>query len=186
MVNKLDFFKYVDAYNKVSPNQLVNIPEWTEDPEVADNWEKTYLARYILNGHSGAGIRIIEPGEIHPPAPLYVMYKKKKHEYRVHVFNGEVIDITQKKKRKGAEFLDTKIRNHKNGWVYAREDITEPEDLRQQAARAMYAVGLKFGAVDLIWNELENKSYVLEINTAPGLTGATLEKYAQAIVKDIQ
>ena len=114
------------------------------------------------------------------------MYKKKKHEYRVHVFNGEVIDITQKKKRKGAEFLDTKIRNHKNGWVYAREDITEPEDLRQQAARAMYAVGLKFGAVDLIWNELENKSYVLEINTAPGLTGATLEKYAQAIVKDIQ
>ena len=50
----------------------------------------------------------------------------------------------------------------------------------------MYAVGLKFGAVDLIWNELENKSYVLEINTAPGLTGATLEKYAQAIVKDIQ
>ena len=96
MVNKLDFFKYVDAYNKVSPNQLVNIPEWTEDPEVADNWEKTYLARYILNGHSGAGIRIIEPGEIYPPAPLYVMYKKKKHEYRVHalLLLSDVNDLT--------------------------------------------------------------------------------------------
>lgn len=190
MVNKLDFFKYVDAYNKVSPNQLVNIPEWTDSQPVAEGWQqnkKTLMARTILNGHSGAGIYVVEPDDFHvPKAPLYVMYKKKKHEYRVHVFNGEVIDITQKKKRKGAEFLDTKIRNHKNGWVYAREDITEPEDLRQQAARAMYAVGLKFGAVDLIWNELENKSYVLEINTAPGLTGATLEKYAQAIVKDIQ
>lgn len=193
MVNKLDFFQHVTAYNSTTPDRQVNIPEWTTDPGIAGDWidnkHRTVLARHTLTGHSGQGIEILTtdltPWGI-PVAPLYVMYKKKKHEYRVHVFNGEVIDITQKKKRKGAEFLDTKIRNHKNGWVYAREDTTEPEDLRQQAARAMYAVGLKFGAVDLIWNELENKSYVLEINTAPGLTGTTLEKYAQAIVKDIQ
>ena len=81
--------------------------------------------------------------------------------------------------------MDTKIRNHKNGWVYAREGITIPDDLEQQAFNTMQALGLKFGAVDLIWNEHENKSYVLEVNTAPGLVGTTLSKYVDAFVKDI-
>ena len=49
----------------------------------------------------------------------------------------------------------------------------------------MLAVGLKIGAVDIIWNELENKCYVLEINTAPGLEGTTLVKYTEAILKEI-
>jgi D-alanine-D-alanine ligase-like ATP-grasp enzyme len=119
-----------------------------------------------------------------------VQYKKKRHEYRVHFFKVgqnkfEIIDVTQKKKRKGFENVDTKIRNHKNGWVYAREDINEPQDLRTQALNAAFASDLDFGAVDLIWNEHENKCYVLEVNTAPGLTGTTLSAYVNAFVKDI-
>lgn len=150
---------------------------------------KEVLARTILTGHSGAGIKFLEPAA-KIVAPLYVQYKKKRHEYRVHFFKNkdgsyQVIDVTQKKKRKGTENLDTKIRNHKNGWVYAREDIVEPQDLRQQALLTANAVGLDFGAVDLIWNEKENKSYVLEVNSAPGLTGTTLEQYCQAFLKDI-
>ena len=190
VVNKLDFFQVIDAFNKLNEKK-VNIPEWTTDPQVVFHWidveKKTVVARKVLNGHSGAGIVLMggEHTNVITYAPLYVQYKKKKHEYRVHVFNGEVIDVTQKKKRKGAEFLDTKIRNHKNGWIYAREDITEPHDLRDQACRAMVATDLKFGAVDLIWNELENKSYVLEINTAPGLVGTTLTAYVDAILGDL-
>ena len=80
VVNKLDFFKYVDTYNRVSPNQLVNIPEWTDSQPVAEGWQqnkKTLMARTILNGHSGAGIYVVEPDDFHvPKAPLYVMYKK--------------------------------------------------------------------------------------------------------------
>lgn len=170
----------------------VNIPEWTTDFDLADTWVmngKDVLARTILTGHSGAGIKFLEPAS-KIVAPLYVQYKKKRHEYRVHFFKNkdgsyQVIDVTQKKKRKGAENLDTKIRNHKNGWVYAREDIVEPQDLRQQALLTANAVDLDFGAVDLIWNEKENKSYVLEVNTAPGLVGTTLEQYCQAFLKDI-
>jgi len=192
VVNKLDFFESVEAHNKLSPAKHVNIPEWTTDPKVVCSWidteDKVVVARTILNGHSGAGIKLLGGDNTHVVtyAPLYVQYKKKKHEYRVHIFNSEVIDVTQKKKRRDAEFIDTKIRNHKNGWVYAREDVTEPQDLREQAQRAMLAVSLKFGAVDLIWNQLENKCYVLEINTAPGLVGTTLTNYVQAILKDIK
>lgn len=193
-VNKLDFFKQVSFWNaKCAEHEQVNIPEWTDSYPQAEAWQqenKTFLARTKLNGHSGQGIIIVEPDDFHVPhAPLYVQYKKKRHEYRVHFFkhkNGyEIIDVTQKKKRKGFENVDTKIRNHKNGWVYCREGIIEPNDLRTQALNTANAVGLAFGAVDLIWNEKENKSYVLEVNTAPGLVETTLHKYAQAFIKDI-
>ena len=191
-VNKLKFFQAIDEHNKQEYTNSINIPEWTNDIQVASNWDTMYLARTKLDGHSGDGIIICEPNdEVLPSAPLYVKYKKKRHEYRVHFFknktSGEVkvIDVTQKKKRKGAENLDTKIRNHKNGWIYAREDITEPDDLRAQALLTASVVDLDFGAVDLIWNEHENKCYVLEVNSAPGLTGTTLNMYTQAIVQDI-
>jgi hypothetical protein len=194
-VNKLTFLEVIDSHNQVFKDKFVNIPEWTTDPTVVKNWligNDTVCARTILNGHSGNGLLILNPDypALVPIAPLYVKYKKKRHEYRVHFFKVgqgkyEIIDVTQKKKRKGFENVDTKIRNHKNGWVYAREDIVEPQDLRTQALNAAFASDLDFGAVDLIWNELENKCYVLEVNTAPGLIGTTLSAYVNAFVKDI-
>jgi hypothetical protein len=194
-VNKLHFFEQIEAHNKVFSMLPVNIPEWTTSKETVQLWlqnEKDVFARKTLTGHSGNGIIVLLPEHTKeiPTAPLYVQYKKKRHEYRVHFFkesNGTytVIDVAQKKKRKGFENVDTKIRNHKNGWVYAREDIIEPQDLRTQALNAAFASRLVFGAVDLIWNEFENKCYVLEVNTAPGIIGTTLQIYASAFVKDI-
>jgi len=195
-VNKLNFFQHMKAFNTVNPNCFVNVPEWTTDPKIVSEWIDTeqaiVVARKTLVGHSGEGIVLMggEHTKVITDAPLYVKYKKKRHEYRVHFLRESqttcvVVDVTQKKKRKGAEFLDTKIRNHKNGWVYAREAITEPKDLRQQALAAAFASDLDFGAVDLIWNELEDKCYVLEINTAPGLVGTTLHNYVNAFVKDM-
>lgn len=184
-VNKLEFFQQVSFWNeKCDPSEEVNIPEWTTDVEKARQMG-TVLCRTTLNGHSGAGIILADYPEDIVNAPLYVKYKKKRHEYRVHIFNGSVIDVTQKRKRKGAEHLDTKIRNHQNGWVYCRENIEEPHDLRAQAINAMSAVGLKFGAVDIIWNEKENKCYCLEVNCAPGIEGTTLQKYSDAFVQEI-
>jgi len=190
VVNKLDFFEQVTASNTVWPNCQVNIPEWTTDANTAQTWNKEFFARKILNGHSGAGIVAYNAGEFPQTAPLYVQYKKKRHEYRVHFFKDGnayvIIDITQKKKRKGFENVNTKIRNHQNGWVYAREDIYLPHDLKTQALNAAFVSRLNFGAVDLIWNEKENKCYVLEVNSAPGIEGTTLNKYVNAFVKDIK
>jgi hypothetical protein len=189
VVNKLNFFEKVTASNKVFKNCQVNIPEWTTDADIAANWETTFLARKVLTGHSGEGIVIHEPGDLLIDAPLYVQYKKKRHEYRVHFFKDNnaytLIDITQKKKRKGFENVNTKIRNHQNGWVYAREDLYIPDDLKTQALNAAFVSDLNFGAVDLIWNEYEDKCYVLEVNSAPGLVGTTLNAYTNAFVKDI-
>ena len=192
-VNKLSFFEQVTAFNQVNTTKTVNIPKWTDDWEDIETDLKNptlWFARTILNGHSGNGIIPFYDNEPIPHAPLYVQYKKKRHEYRVHFFkNGHgytILDISQKKKRIGFENVNTKVRNHKNGWVYARENIYEPQDLKQQALNAALASRLDFGAVDLIWNEKENKCYVLEVNSAPGIEGTTLQKYVEAFVKDIQ
>ncbi|NTV79325.1 MAG: hypothetical protein HGA25_09400, partial [Clostridiales bacterium] len=166
--------------------------EWTDKFDTAADWidqGRTVVARKLLCSHSGKGI-VVVPGSPNtsvglPVAKLYVLYKKKKHEYRVHVYKGNVIDVTQKKRRAGFEGRDNQIRNHQNGWVYCREGITEPADLRQLALDACTALGLHSGAVDIIWNELENKSYVLEVNSAPGIEGTTLNRYTTAILETI-
>ena len=111
-------------------------------------------------------------------APLYTQGIEKDKEYRVHVFKGQVIDYQQKKQRIGVE-SDSTIRNHSTGWVYTRISVVLPEGVKEQAIKAVDALGLDFGAVD-ICTDLEGTPFVLEVNTAPGLEGTTLEKYIEA------
>jgi glutathione synthase/RimK-type ligase-like ATP-grasp enzyme len=58
-----------------------------------------------------------------------------------------------------------------------------PDIARHEAAiNACKALGLDFGAVDLI-QDIKGNYYVLEINTAPGLEGATVANYAAAFTE---
>lgn len=178
-----------------APHQGVAIrtPEFTTDRYLAMSWlDKgfTVVERHILNGNSGAGIRLVEPvgpGEAGDEelngiqrCPLYVKYVPKKQEYRIHVCGGEAVDIQRKARRKDVadEAINWKIRNHDNGFIFARnEDGITPPDVINQAVGAVKALGLDFGAVDVIFNDKEQKAYVLEVNTAPGLSGETLQGY---------
>ena len=54
---------------------------------------------------------------------------------------------------------------------------------KEKRNAAIKALGLDFGAVDIIYNEAEDQHYVLEVNTAPGLEGTTLQKYTEAILE---
>lgn len=177
-LSAFEAFKYAD----------VQTPDWTEDINEAQSWVNdghTVIVRHVLNGHSGQGIEVVSEGEL-PHAPLYTKYKKKRAEYRVHVFQGEVIDTCQKKKlteanRAGA--VNTFIRNHTNGWIFCRDGVVPCPRREELAVKAVQALGLDFGAVDIIYNEHENQYYVLEVNTAPGLEGTTLVKYVEAVAK---
>ena len=168
----------------------VRIPEFTTERDIAAKWLAdgiTVVCRTILSGHSGAGILLVSDKDAEfPRAPLYVQYVKKQKEFRVHVAFGEVIDVQEKRKRKDVseEFqTNFQVRNHHTGWVYCREDIRQPDGLLDLAKAAVSALGLDFGGVDIIWNEKRNELYVLEINTACGLEGSTVDKYAAAFVR---
>ncbi len=48
------------------------------------------------------------------------------------------------------------------------------------AIACMQVLGLCFGAVDVLYNEKQNKAYVLEVNSSPGLSGEeTLKRYTE-------
>lgn len=158
-------------------------PEFTTDKITAKKWLSegfTIFAR-TAGGQGGSGITVCEPDtENVPTKDFYVKYIKKMKEFRVHVFNGQVIDVQEKRKKNGVE-AHKLIRSHDNGWVFCHEGIVEPVDLKKVGIDAVKACGLLFGAVDIVWNKFQNKCYVLEINSAPGLAPSSVERYAHAI-----
>ena len=164
----------------------VAIPPYTTEKSVAEEMEGDVVCRTLIRSHSGKGIviRNKESGEPLPDAKLYVRYIKKKDEYRVHVINGEVVAVHRKARLSDVpdEDVNWKIRNRGNGFTYARnEDREYPEQVREIGLKAIEAIGLDFGAADVIWNEHHKTAYVLEINTAPGLAGELVDIYAEKL-----
>lgn len=170
------------AFELWSLNGVPCVPH-TKTKAVAESWlkaGKTVFAR-TAGGQAGSGIQVIEPGDRLPEAQLYTQYVKKRKEFRVHVFRDQVLTVLEKRKKRGVE-ADPLIRSHHRGWVFCQQDIVEPDGLRVLAVDAIRTLGLDFGGVDIIWNEFKNQCYVLEVNTAPGLEGKTLELYTDALL----
>ncbi|CAH9016448.1 putative Phage protein [Vibrio phage 275E43-1] len=166
-------------------NAGVSIPEFTTSQQEAAQWlsEGTKVVeRHSLRGHSGEGINIVEPNQELSSAPLYVKYIPKQQEYRVHVAGNTIIDVQQKRRSRSVESenVNWQVRNLAGGFIFARENVEVPQQVLDQAVAAVEALGLDFGAVDLVYNTNRNTGYVLEINTACGLQGTTLENYTAA------
>jgi len=175
VANKLTFFELMEEYD----GTLIP-PFWTERESIPDE-EFPIVCRTILNGHSGSGIVLADSPNDLVDAPLYVKYVPKKDEYRIHVGRDadyyDVFSVQKKVRRHSEPSPNWQIRNHSNGFNYARNDVNPPEQVLSVARKALDISGLDFGAVDVIWNEQKQRAYVLEINTAPGLHGSTVEDY---------
>ena len=167
------------TFQTLQDNNYEYLPQWTTDLDTACDWaeEHRVYCRTLLTGCSGSGIVIADFRSDVVQAPLYTKATKHKHEFRVHVFKGKVIDVQQKKKKLGSTTVSTGIRNHSNGWIYARCDIDIPDNVLTAAVKAVTILGLDFGACDIGYRERDNKVFLFEVNTAPGLYGTTLQKY---------
>lgn len=172
------------------------IPDFTDDFNEAITWiAKGFpvVARTKLKAKSGAGIVFLEAGADFVNAPLYTKYIKKQDEYRVHFAFKKQIDV-QKKALSNTlpdgtevdrEKVDWRVRNLANGFIFKRQDIFPPADVIKQAELCFLRSGLHFGAVDVIYSKSQDRAYVLEINTAPGLEGQTVVSYAKAFEEAI-
>jgi hypothetical protein len=180
-VDKLSQFR---SFHRVN----VSAPSFTNDSNQCVGFSGSrVVARALTNASEGRGITIFNKGETPPPAPLYTEYIPKKKEFRVHVWNNEVIDVAEKRKRAGySQERDTQIRNTANGYVFCRTGVVEPNGIRELATSAVSAIGRTYGAVDIIWNEKRDKCYVLEVNSRPGMQNTTVERYAEAILKGVR
>lgn len=180
----------VAAFNALRLAEVKTV-EYTVDREVAQNWNRNEIVyeRGTLTGHSGEGITVRLAREGVADAPLYTKgIQGPRREWRVHVFEGVITYVQKKIRRNGYRDLSTyreDIRNHHTGWVYSNAFTDAPPDqVLIQAHKAVSALGLNFGAVDLI--SKNTNAWVLEVNTAPGLTGTTLETYTHNIVEFVK
>lgn len=164
----------------------VSTVEHTASKDVVNGWIEsghTVFARTLASSSQGKGIVILDYNSSDIPyASIYTKYIPKCHEYRVHVFGGKVIDFIKKKRSQSGTTSDF-IRNHSNGWIFCRQDVVLPLVVIEQATKAVAALGLDFGAVDILYKEKVNTAWVLEVNTAPGIEASTLDKYKEAILE---
>lgn len=166
----------------------VTTPEFTDDVDVARGWQggplntHQVVERHTLTGSGGEGIVLKRRNEPLTAAPLYTQYVPKTDEYRIHVMEGTVIDMQRKARNMDVpnDQVNWRVRNHANGFVFVRQNVNPPTQVIHEAVAAVNALELHFGAVDIIWNQHRNAAYVLEVNTACGLEGTTLERYAAA------
>lgn len=179
----------------------ISVPDWTTDRQIASGWlteGHTVVCRGKLNGSSGEGITLVSKADMSiddedsvdhghgekflPDVPLYTKYTKKKDEYRVHVFDGKVIDVQRKMRKKDVpdQQVDWKVRNLAGGFIFGREGVNPDDSVLQESTSAVQSLGLVFGAVDIGFH-LEEGARVYEVNTAPGLEGSTVDSYVKAI-----
>lgn len=90
---------------------------------------------------------------------------------------GDAIDLLSKEHTTS----DRIIRSNKRGWKFKGVAPTNvPKDIKKVSLAAVKALGLDFGAVDLVL-DLEGNPYILEVNSAPGLEGTAFEKWEEAL-----
>lgn len=190
----------IQTFRHMSTNDVPTV-EWTTSHDVAQGWVNEGCLVYTrtrLQGHSGEGIVMVhrDPVTIQgageafsvqrelPRAPLYTKgITAQRREFRVHVMNGVVINVQQKKRadgwRENAAYSNV-VRNYHTGWIYANGDISPNTAALDAAVAAVRACGLDFGAVDVITRH--DQAWVLEVNTAPGMQGSNLDTYVRSIV----
>lgn len=104
------------------------------------------------------------------PATHFMEFIEAPREYRVHIFLGKSIRISEK------VFDEYDPKSYTTG-----KPQHNVKHVRKAAKRAIKAVGLDFGAVDILANDTQ--CWVLEVNAAPGLGGSMPRLYAETFTK---
>jgi hypothetical protein len=173
---------------KVMKAADVNIPPtWLGTGPVPDDIIYPCLGRQDKHSH-GSDIVLclrkfdvevsIEKGCTHWTAFIPVA-----REFRIHIFDGYPIKISEKMLTDKSKFVPY-IRNFETGWTFHNPKVPVPKGTKLEAIGAVEALGLTFGAVDVVVDE-HGDSFVLEVNTAPGLIEDGVERYGKRFLVEL-
>lgn len=163
----------------------VCIPEFWDCKHLVPSFP--VIGRKVLH-QGGSGFHFIESQSQldRDNSDYWIKFEPSQMEYRVHVFNQNVIKVQRKRKQTlddgSTVDANERCRSHNNGWYFSLcdSDRVHPS-IKSEAIRAVKALGYDFGAVDVIRDPDRDKTFVLEVNSSPGLDGAGLEMYSSTI-----
>lgn len=174
-IEQYEFFKSQEIPALVFTTNQDEAKNWTQDGEVV-------VCRTLTHASEGKGIVLAESKEQVVVAPVYTKYRKKKKEFRVHIFKDKVVHVLEKRKKKDYQGeSEAKIRNLANGYVFCSDGVVEPDGLRDLALRAAKVTASDFKGVDIGYNEKKKELFVIEVNSAPGIQGTNIQRYIDAI-----
>lgn len=125
-------------------------------------------------------------------ADYYTLKRVFTTEYRIHSFSGRSIRagikvpidglslVTELGWKPNSNLVHPWIKTHAGGWRTNYEGSHGTTGLRTTAHRAVRALGLTFGAVD-IGIDSNGHSCVIGVDTAPVIEGKTITAYVRAI-----
>jgi glutathione synthase/RimK-type ligase-like ATP-grasp enzyme len=162
----------------------VDVPAHTDNKEQAMSFNFPLVGRKIRH-QGGSGFHFIEtPQQLRTDNSDYwteYIDGEDKREYRVHVFNGQVVKVQRKREIEG-ESVDYRCRSHNNGWYFSMCDINRiHSDIIRNAKLACNSLKYDFGAVDIIRIPSTNTTKVLEVNSGMGLDNQGVEQYTELI-----
>lgn len=162
----------------------IPIPPRTTSRARAKIWlgeGKTVFARSTDNGCKGEGITVVKPEESLPSSLFYTQFIPNQTEYRIYVIGDKVVDLLEKRKSSDIE-ANPYIRGCEElGWVFCRQHVHTPESAQQIAIKAVKALGLDFGGVDVICTG--GNTTVLEVNTQPDIFGSGCTKFVEVFAE---
>ena len=159
----------------------VAIPRFSTSRSTAAEWGTTVFGR-TSQGFQGRGIHVYRPGAALGQHELFTEFIPNEREYRLHVCGGVVISVQRKYLERPELNGQGFIKNHDHGYVFKTPEKDLNTSRKEAAVAAVAALGLDFGAVDMVIGE-DGKEYVLEVNTAPSLSPMRVEQYASALKK---
>lgn len=92
--------------------------------------------------------------------------------------------IERMAKKKVADGANMLIRSNRLGWKFSHVKTVD-ENLNEEAVNSLKALGLDFGAVDCCI-DTEDKPYIIEVNTGPGLEGTPFKAYVDEFKSAMQ
>lgn len=195
IINKIDAIK--NTANKMTMKRLlsaagVNTPKYFLNDDAGRN--------AIMEGHLGEKIFFKTP--YHSRGRGMVMYDTKEsamtqlnkgyfeeskiswREYRVHVMDGEVFYVDEKRPKDQSMKLKDRpiVKNMSNGFKFRRPLADYPDEVHTESVKAVEALGLDFGGVDVGVTK-DGEVVIYEVNSAPSLRTKTRKLYQKALVK---
>lgn len=165
------------TFNKLAELQLLGDKGVSTVPFATDfrRFTRGYVMGRDLQHTRGTDIVILRAGEGANRKDFYTQLIPKRQEFRVWAFRRTCIGVYEKTltypRKNGRRGRSKEVWNWRNGYAYHYVHPTQaPDALKALGCAAIDALGLDFGAADIILGN-DARYYVLECNTAPGVEG---------------